>query len=182
MNTNMNTINLNEELIIRMAAGDKNAFSDLYRQTASAVFGFALSMLRNRQDAEDVMHDAYIKIYRGSGAYRPRGKPMAWILTIVRNLCYTRLKAGRICEDISQYDHLSLEEETGAAIDRLVLQKALDILAYEDRQIVILHALTGMKHREIAELLDMPLGTVLAKYKRALSRLRKELEKGGNVS
>ena len=60
---------------------------------------------------------------------------MAWILTIVRNLCYTRLKAGRICEDISQYDHLSLEEETGAAIDRLVLQKALDILAIGEKSV-----------------------------------------------
>ena len=58
-------------------------------------------------------------------------------------------------------------------------QKALGILDFEDRQIVILHALTGMKHREIAELLDLPLGTVLSKYKRALEKMRKELEGKG---
>ena len=61
----------------------------------------------------------------------------------------------------------------------MILQKALDILEFEDRQIVVLHALTGMKHREIAELLDMPVGTVLSKYKRSLEKMRKELEGKG---
>ena len=56
----------------------------------------------------------------------------------------------------------------------MMLREALDILAFEDRQIVVLHALTGMKHREIAELLDMPVGTVLSKYNRALRKMRKE--------
>ena len=97
----MNTLGLDEKLILRMAEGDNDAFRDLYEQTSSAVYGFALSILRNVHDAENVMHDAYIRIHRSAAAYQPKGKPMAWILTIVRNLCYTRLKSGDICEDIS---------------------------------------------------------------------------------
>lgn len=175
----MNTLDLDEKLILRMAEGDNDAFHDLYQQTCSAVYGFALSILRNAHDAENVMHDTYIRIHRSAASYRPMGKPMAWILTIVRNLCYTMLKNGDICEDISEYDNLLHVSEQERTVDRMVLQKALEVLPFEDRQIVILHALTGMKHREIAELLDLPLGTVLSKYKRSLTKMRKEIEGKG---
>ena len=172
----MNTLELDEKLILRMAEGDNDAFRDLYEQTSSAVYGFALSILRNVHDAENVMHDAYLRIHRSAAAYKPMGKPMAWILTIVRNLCYTKLKSGDICEDISQYEDLLHVNEGEQTVDRMVLQKALDMLPFEDRQIVVLHALTGMKHREIAQLLKMPLATVLAKYHRGLKKMRVSLE------
>ena len=119
------------------------------------------------------------RIVRSAGSYRSHGKPMAWILTIVRNLCYTKLKSGDICEDISQYEDLLHVSEGEQTVDRMVLQKALEVLPFEDRQIVILHALTGMKHREIAELLDLPTGTVTSKYKRSLAKMRKEIEGKG---
>lgn len=176
---NMNTLELDEKLILRMAEGDNDAFRDLYQQTCSAVYGFALSILRNVHDAENVMHDAYIRIHKSASAYQPMGKPMAWILTIVRNLCYTRLKSGDISEDIAEYEGLLQISEQDRTVDRMILQKALEVLPFEDRQIVILHALTGMKHREIAELLDMPLGTVMSKYKRSLAKMRKEIEGRG---
>ena len=176
----MSTLELDEKLILRMAEGDNDAFQDLYEQTSGAVYGFALSILRNRQDAENIMHDAYIRVHRSAAAYKPKGKPMAWILTIVRNLCYTRLKTGEICEDLSQYENIAQQDESDRTVDRMILQKALDILDFEERQIVVLHALTGMKHREIAELLDLPVGTVLSKYKRSLAKMRKELEGKGD--
>jgi len=176
----MSTLELDEKLILRMAEGDNDAFRDLYEQTSGAVYGFALSILRNRQDAENIMHDAYIRMHRSAAVYKPKGKPMAWILTIVRNLCYTRLKTGEICEDLSQYENIAQQDESDRTVDRMILQKALDILDFEERQIVVLHALTGMKHREIAELLDLPVGTVLSKYKRSLAKMRKELEGKGD--
>lgn len=170
---------LDEKLILRIAERDNDAFRDLYRQTSSAVYGFALSILRNSHDAENVMHDTYIKLHQSAASYRPMGKPMAWILTIVRNLCYTKLKTCDMSVDISQYEDLLHYDESDKTIDRMMLQKALDILSFEERQIVVLHALTGMKHREIAELLDMPLGTVLSKYKRSLEKMRIEIEGKG---
>jgi len=162
-----------------MAEGDNDAFRDLYQQTSGAVYGFALSIVRNAFDAENIMHDAYLRMHRSSASYKPMGKPMAWILTIVRNLCYTKLKSGEMSVDIAQYENLLHGDETNQTLDRIVLQKALEILPFEDRQIVVLHALTGMKHREIAEILDLPVGTVLSKYKRSLEKLRKELEGKG---
>lgn len=174
----MNAAALDENLILRMADGDKSAFTELYRQTSSAVYGFALSILRNKYDAEDVMHDAFIRIYTSAVTYKPAGKPLTWILTIVRNLCYSRIRAGKVCEDISEYENLA-----GAcaddSVDRIVLEQAMQILEADERQIVVLHALTGLKHREIAEIIDAPVGTVLSKYNRALRKMRKELEGKG---
>ena len=175
----MNTLELDERLILRMANGDRDAFSDLYHQTSSAVYGFALSLLKNQHDAENVMHDTSIRAYKSAGSYKPMGKPMAWILTIVKNLSYNLLKTGRVSEDITQYESLLHVDEGDTAIDRMILAKAFAILEFEERQIVILHALTGMKHREIAELLDVPIGTVLSKYNRSLAKMKKEIEGKG---
>lgn len=161
-----------------MAEGDRNAFTELYRQTSSAVYGFALSILRNKHDAEDVMHDAYIRAYTGAVSYKPMGKPLSWLLTIVRNLCYSKIRSGKVCEDLSQYENLAGTFEDDS-IDRVVLEQALKLLDTDERQIVILHALTGLKHREIAEIIGAPVGTVLSKYNRALRKLRKELDGKG---
>jgi RNA polymerase sigma-70 factor (ECF subfamily) len=162
-----------------MAAGDGAAFKELYEETASAVYGFALSILKNKHDAEDVMHDAFIKIYTAAVTYKPMGKPLAWILTIVRNLCYTRMRSGGVCEDISEYEDLVHAGDSDSVLDKVILQEALSKLDFEERQIVVLHSLTGLKHREIAEILELPTGTVLSKYNRSIKKLKKQLEEKG---
>lgn len=176
----MNTLQLDENLILRMANGDGNAFRELYQQTSGAVYGFALSILRNKEDAEDVMHDTYIKTYTSAVTYKPMGKPLSWILTIVRNLSYNKIRAGKVSEDLSQYEYsLGAEDyidESDAIVDRMVLTQAMKILDFEERQIFVLHAATGLKHREIAEILDLSVGTVLSKYNRSLKKMRKVLE------
>ena len=176
----MATLQLDENLIIRMASNDGAAFRELYQQTSGVVYGFAMSILRNKHDAEDVMHDAFIKIYSSAVTYRPSGNPMAWILTIVRNLCLNKIRAGKVCEDLSEYyDLAGSSNDSENMLDRMVLETAMSVLDAEERQIVILHAMTGFKHREIAEVLDLPTGTVLSKYNRALKKMRKEMEAKG---
>ena len=69
--------------------------------------------------------------------------------------------------------------ESDSMLDRMVLEAAMSVLDAEERQIVVLHAMTGFKHREIAEILDLPTGTVLSKYNRALKKMRKEMEAKG---
>ena len=176
----MATLKLDENLIIRMASNDGAAFRELYQQTSGVVYGFAMSILRNKHDAEDVMHDAFIRIYSSAVTYRPSGNPMAWILTIVRNLCLNRIREGKVCEDLSEYDDLAgASDDSEDLLDRMVLETAMKVLDAEERQIVILHAMTGFKHREIAEILDLPTGTILSKYNRALKKIRKEMESKG---
>ena len=176
----MATIQLDENLIIRMASNDGAAFRELYQKTSGVVYGFAMSILRNKHDAEDVMHDAFIKIYSSAVTYKPSGNPMAWILTIVRNLCLNRIRAGKVCEELSEYDDLAgVSNDSETMLDRMVLETAMSVLDAEERQIVVLHAMTGLKHREIAEILELPTGTITSKYNRALKKMRKEMEGKG---
>jgi len=163
-----------EHCLTRIASGDREALALLYQQTHTAVYGFALSILKNRQDAEDVQHDAYLHIWNAAGGYRGRGKPMAWVLTVVRNLALDRLRSQKHTEPLTWED---CQERFAAAPglsaeDRMTLSGLLTALSEEERQIVTLHALTGLKHREIAALLELPLPTVLSKYSRAIKKLR----------
>ena len=115
---------------------------------------------------------------RAAGSYQPRGKPMAWLLTIARNLALERLRSRRDVPLEQEEDwHLwSAEDLTQAQEDALVLEAAMELLGDEERQVVTLHALSGLKHREIAALLGLPLATVLSKYRRALLKLKHYLE------
>ena len=85
-----------------------------------------------------------------------------------------------MCEDLSEYyDLAGSSNDSETMLDRMVLETAMSVLDAEERQIVILHAMTGFRHREIAEVLDLPTGTVLSKYNRALKKMRKEMESKG---
>ena len=173
----MNNPTLDENLILRMGTGDQQAFADFYRQTCDSVYGFALSIVKNRQDAEDIMHDAYLRSFSAAASYRPMGKPLAWLLTIVKNTGYNLIRSRGICEDLSQYEHAAAADEHAFVLDRMVLEEVLKTLAALERQILILHAVAGFKHKEIASLLGLPLGTVLSKYSRALKKVRTSLER-----
>lgn len=167
-----------EGLIAQVAAGDTAAFAALYDATRTAVYAFALSVLKNSHDAEDVMQDCYVAIHASSTAYRANGKPMAWIITITRNLCLRRLRARRHSAELFDEDWGDLlpDNEALTMEDSVILRACMQVLGDEERQILTLYAVSGFKHREIAELLELPLSTVLSKYHRALKKLRRELE------
>ena len=91
-----------EKCITEMAEGDKDALDRLYEETHVAAYGFALSILKNAQDAEDAVHDAYIQIWKASAGYVPAGKPKAWIFTIIRNQARMHLREqSRAAEALS---------------------------------------------------------------------------------
>ena len=172
-----------ETLIAKIADGDKNALAELYESTHAAIYGFALSILKNRQDAEDVLHDAYLQIWSAAKNYTPQGKPLAWIFTITRNLALMRFREqSRTIQMVPEdWQEMFSEDPTVTSEDRLLLNTLLSTLSAEERQIVMLHAMTGFKHREIAKLLDLKLTTVLSKYNRAIKKLR-DAEQGGRKS
>lgn len=167
-----------EKLIIDIAGGSKNALEELYRQTDSSVYGFALSILKRPHEAEDVMHDAYVRIYESAGGYRPQGKPMAWILTIVRNLSLARFRSKDSSNLSLMEDWLETDDNdfTEASLDQIILRRVLRNLSDEERQIVILHSISGLKFKEIAYVLEIPLSTTISKYHRSLSKLRRILK------
>ncbi len=167
-----------------MAKGDKTALANLYNATSSGVYAFALSILKNTQDAEDVLQECYISVYNAAHLYKSDKKPMAWILTIAKNLCFGKLRKKKKTADDEVKDWQSeLQVNTALQIeDRLILASLMQHLTDEERNILILHSVNGFKHREIAELLDMRLATVLSKYNRSLKKLREIIAKGENLN
>ena len=169
-----------EELLNRVGTGDSEAFRQLYHNTDRAVYSFILSILKNPQDAEEVMQETYLKIWTSAASYHSQGKPLAWMFTIARNLCYMKFREQKRQADMG-LDDLN-GEETGEVClplenlaDAMVLKSALEILKEDEWQIVLLHASAGLKHREIAADLQMPLATVLSKYNRAIKKLKQYL-------
>ena len=170
-----------EDAIIRMGKGDESAVEELYVLIKDSVYAYALSKLGDPADAEDVLHDTFVKLYRYSPRYIPEGKPMAWIITITGNIAkrHRELKLRHISYD----DAVEGEEAVSAgasieenAVHNELISALLSILSDEEREIVILHAMWGMKHREIALYLAKPISTILSKYNRAIQKLKKYAE------
>lgn len=151
---------------------DLGSMEAFYHLTATKIYAYALALLKNRYDAEDVLHNVYLKVYEAVIDYRNTGRAMAWIMTIARNLCLEKLrerKSSAFDENILNEE--DEKEELGVS-DRLLIRQVFKLLAEEERKIVILHAVSGLKHREIAAELNLPLATVLSKYHRAIKKLK----------
>lgn len=169
---------IDETLFYKISIGEKTAFCRLYELASNSVLAYALSLLHNQEDAEDVMQETFLKIRAAAHLYEPMGKPMAWILTIARNICMMKFRKQR------HYSVIPFEEITKSLDcsqikdreDRIVLETAFQVLSREECQIIVLHAVSGLKHREISEVLQIPLSTVLSKYNRGIKKLRKQLE------
>ena len=168
-----------EGLIKRIADSDMTSLRLLYEETGAGVFSFALSMMKNREDAEDVMQETFLSIHKSAHLYRSVGRPMEWIMTITRNLCITRLRQRSRTAELNDKDEPADYSSILNSDDRIVLAEGLKALSDEEQRIVLLHAVAGLKHREIAAVLGSPISTVTNKYRRALNKLKKILEKGG---
>lgn len=164
-----------ERLLLQTGRGDRDAFALLYGRTRGAVYALALSLLHDAHEAQDVAQDAFVRVWESAPAYRPQGSPMAWLLTIARNLALARLRRSGRRAELSQEEWNAIPAQAPGVSpeDRQLLQQALAGLEGEERQIILLHAVTGLKHREIAQLLEKPLSTVLSKYHRGLAKLRR---------
>ena len=169
-----------DSLLQQVAEGNQEAFQQLYQHTDRAVYGFILSVVKNPQDAEEIMQETYMKVWTSAPSYQAQGKPLAWIFTIARNLCYMKFREQKHQADIGFDDLEGTEQgeicpQIEQAADKLVLKAALEQLKEEERQIVLLKNSSGLKHREIAQVMKMPLATVLSKYNRAMKKLEQYL-------
>ena len=165
--------------ISKVADKSDRHFEELYKLTSPSVYSYALSVLKNTYDAQDVMHDSYIHIYQSADSYKSSGKPMAWILTITKNLCLQKIRDKSKVSDIpeDEWERTLVENKNLLVEDKLLIEKCMNVLTDEERQIIVLHAVAGFKHKEIATHMDLLLSTVLSKYNRAIKKLKIELEK-----
>ena len=173
-----NDIYIDEKLFERIGKNDMDALEELYRISERTLYAYILSIVKNHDETLDLMQETYLKIMSSAHLYKPMGKPLAWMFTIAKNLYLSKIrKDKRIVnletdeiEDSTKFSYVTDNE------DRIVLQTALDVLSEEERQIVILYAVSGLKHKEIAESIGLKLSTTLSKYHRALKKIREQLE------
>ncbi|MGC6177208.1 RNA polymerase sigma factor [Lacrimispora sp. 38-1] len=169
-----------EALLKKVAEGDQEAFQQLYQNTDRTMYSFILSIIKHPQDAEEILQEVFLKIWTSAKSYKSQGKPLAWMFTIARNLCYMKFREQKHDSDITLEDLSGTEtgevcSEIEMAADKMVLLAALSILKEEEREVVLLHTSAGMKHREIAASLKIPLATALSRYNRAMKKLENYL-------
>lgn len=175
-----NNKEIDEEWFEKIASGDDMAFTELYYATYRQIYGFLLSLTRNKEDAEDLLQNTYIRIRNGSHLYKKQGTPMTWMCAIAKNqyLDFVRKYGKNRNVDFGEIENYVSEgfaakqDDSKGVEDRMLLESAFSILGEEDRTIVILHMIDGLKHREISEIIGLPLSTVLSKYNRSLKKMK----------
>ncbi len=163
-----------EKLIIEMQS-QKEALSQLYELMYNDVFRYIFSIVNSREYAQDLTHDTFLHIYKNAKQYQTKGHPTAWIMTISRNVTYMSLrKTNR--EKTVHYDIDQIDESMGMIHDKILIEKMLNTLTMQEREIIVLHVVEGLTFREIAYIMDCKLSTVLNKYHRSIKKLKKSLE------
>ncbi|HOJ45125.1 MAG TPA: RNA polymerase sigma factor [Bacilli bacterium] len=170
-----------ETALVKLQQGDQDGLTDLYEVTSRAVFAFTLSVIADYQLAEDIMQETYIRVYQSIDSYRKGTNGLSWILTIAKNIALTMLERRQREERI---DFDAQHERAGATVEvpnfeNPTIDLAKKILPEDEQQILFLYAIGEYKHREIADLLGLPLGTVTWKYQIAIKKMREHLKKGG---
>ena len=146
----------------------------LYRQYFHDVFLYLKALSRSEVIAEELTQETFFRAYMNFTVLREKEKAPAWLCRIAQNTYFAWLREQKKNAAWPMDDLGSAA--FGDAEDRLVLAKAMEQLAQDECQIIFLHAVSGLRHREIAGIVGMPLNTVLSKYRRGLKKLRQSLE------
>jgi RNA polymerase sigma-70 factor (ECF subfamily) len=159
-------------------------FERLMLPHLDSAYNLARWLLRDAHDAEDAVQDGCLRAFRAFGGFRG-DDGRAWFLTIVRNVCYSRLRQGKrepqqviFEEDIHGSPESSGEANAQSWLEAKgdLLRQALERLPAEYREAIVLHDLEGLSYREIACVAEIPLGTVMSRLARGRGKLQVELE------
>lgn len=185
-----------QQLLARVALGDRAAFRRLYETTSPSLMGVALRIVRQRERAEEVLQDAFVNVWHRATAYQPAlSQPMTWLTAIVRNRALDALRAGtRHAEDSLDTMDAHNDGEGGTTHDiedgspgpQALLEQAADALAIRDcldeiegpqRQCLALAFYQGLSHSEVAQHIGSPIGSVKGWLRRGLDKLKRCLDR-----
>lgn len=179
------------DLILKASKNNINAFEELISPYTNQLFNFAFRMLKNREDAEDALQETYLKVYKSLNSFEGNSSFKTWLYRITTNVCLDMLRKQKrqTHQSLNTTDEdgeheISIPDETyspeisakkSAAMD--VLKKAMDNLNEEHKIAITLRDINGLSYEEIAEAMEINVGTVKSRINRARTQLRKFLEK-----
>ena len=149
-----------------------------------AAYNLARWLVRDEHDAQDVVQEAYLRAVRFAGGFRG-GDPRAWILAIVRNTAFTWLRRNRGSDPPTEFDEkvhggesepLGLEAEAVRKADGAMIRAALEELADEFREVIVMRDVEGLSYKEIANAAGVPIGTVMSRLARARGKLARSIK------
>lgn len=162
-------------LIKQAASGDIKALENIFFEMKDKIFSFLIMYGFSRQLAEDVLQETILQVYYSSKSFKRFDNPKSWILTIARNQAISAVRKTKR-ETVLSDDIIYITDNTDIEFEICGRSQAASILSNLsqcERQIVVLHVISELKHKEIAKLLGLPLGTVCRKYNESIKKLQR---------
>jgi RNA polymerase sigma-70 factor (ECF subfamily) len=168
------------ELVSRCLAGSDAAFSEMVDRYKNLVFGVISQVVSDRSRVDDLAQEVFLKVHRGLRSFRGDAKLSTWIYRIVRNVCSESCASERATVSLDERTENGRLRHEPAVTDRAFgdferrafLEKAIARLPVEQRFLISAHYFGGQQYQELADILDMPMGTVKTQLHRAKERLR----------
>ncbi|RLD71961.1 MAG: hypothetical protein DRI98_03595 [Bacteroidetes bacterium] len=173
------TIHINRRLVEKCLDGDIKAQYQLYKQYSKAMYNIAIRFLNNKMDAEDILQESFTTAFSRLEELQNKDLFGSWLKRIVINNCISLQRKQKIAfEEIDEQRHGEVDEmdEGMPKVDPALVHRAIKELPNKGRTVLVLRALEGYSHKEIAETLDISVSTSKTQYSRALSLLNKKLK------
>jgi len=178
-----------EQLIARFQVGDVQAFDILVRRYKDQLLNFIYRFVGNRSDAEDIVQETFLRVYKNKHYYKEIAKFSTWVYTIAGNLAKTELRRRKRHKifsvsnfvneerdyDIPDREH-SPEKKVDSSIQENIIQKAIGKLPTKFKEVIILRDIQGFAYEEISQILNIPLGTVKSRVNRGRLKLQEDLK------
>lgn len=157
-----------------IAKGDKESLRDIYNEYLKLIFAVIYDTINQREEAEDVTSEFFIKLYSIAGSYTPGNGHKRWMVTIAKNMAIDRIRKlhrEMLVDEIPETEQPDAMD--AGVIENMALKQAVATLKPEEREILDLKVVGGFTFREIAEMKNRPLGTVTWLYNQAIKKLRR---------
>lgn len=160
------------EIFDKMRKEDKKSYEELYKKYYKLVYNIAFSILKNKENAEDISQNVFIKIGNLKKEKLPNSYEASWLYTVTKNECISLFRKTKETLTIEDIKNENLEDEIEGIIQKNSYEKMMENLEKIEKQIIFLKVEAGYSFKEIARLLKMPIGTVQWKYYKSLHALK----------
>lgn len=167
-----------EQCIRQMNEGDKDGLRQVYEEYISYIYGIVYQMIGNKENAEDITSEFFIKLWEKSASYKPGTGHRGWMATIARNMTIDFIRKYKREELTDTFEDTAKEPSQSSYIEEQVvneslIKEALDSLSEKEREVIHLKVMGDMTLQEISKVLKTPMGTIAWRYREAVNKLRR---------